>query len=321
MPAPRQPEAALSSCMNRATSSPRAADSRPQLGLVCMTTGSEVRFRTITRTHYLSLSHAERQTKLEELYLDNLSRLRAALEFCRARNIRLYRAIPGLFPMSDEPLGERVLSGMAKELAAVGRLARRYRIRVVQHPDQFVVLSSVSEHVVRQSIDILRKHALAFDLLGLPRSAWSAIILHGGKAGRARQLFEIIPQLPENVRSRLVLENDEYAYSAREILEICHGTGVPMVFDAHHHVIREKLDSYEHPSVTEMTQAAGRTWPKPDWQIVHLSNGISSIADPRHSELIHTVPSAFAHAPWIEVEAKGKERAIDELRRIWPLVR
>jgi UV DNA damage endonuclease len=307
--------------MNRLAPSRRTRTVRPQLGLVCMSAGDEVRFRTITRTRYLALSQADRQAKLEELYLDNLSRLRAALEFCRARRIRLYRAISGLFPMSDEPLGEQILLRMEDDLAAVGKLAQRYGIRVIQHPDQFVVLSSVSDQVVRQSIEILRKHALAFDLLGLPCSAWSAIILHGGKAGRAQQLFEVIPRLPENVRSRLVLENDEYAYSAREILEICHGAGVPMVFDAHHHAIREKLDSYEHPSVAEMTHAARRTWPKGDWQIVHLSNGVNSIADPRHSDLIHTVPSAFANAPWIEVEAKGKEQAIDELRRIWPLVR
>lgn len=304
------------------SSAPRTRPANvPRLGLVCMSAGDEVRFRTITRSRYLALTPANQEAKLRELYSDNLTRLFAALRFCRERNIRLYRAVSGLFPMSDEPLGEQVLLSMRDDLAKFGSLAQRYGIRVVQHPDQFVVLSSTSEQVVRQSITILGKHALAFDLLGLPQSSWSAIILHGGKAGRAHQLFEVISELPDNVRKRLVLENDEYAYSAAEILEICHGTGVPMVFDAHHHVIREKLDSYEHPSVTEMTRAARRTWPKPDWQIVHLSNGIDSIADPRHSLLIHSIPSVYAEAPWIEVEAKGKEQAIDELRRIWPLVR
>lgn len=286
-----------------------------------MSAGPEVRFRTITRTRYLALSRSEQQSRLAELYRDNLGRLRAALEFCRARDIRLYRAISGLFPMSDESPGEQVLLSMRQELALIAPLAEQYRIRVVQHPDQFVVLSSTSDRVVQQSISILRKHALAFDLLGLPASPWSAIILHGGKAGQADRLLEVIAGLPANVRDRLVLENDEYAYSAREILEICQHAGVPMVFDAHHHVIKERLASYEDPSIEAMTRAAQRTWPQPDWQIVHLSNGVNSISDPRHSDLIQAVPSAFARAPWIEVEAKGKEQAIAELRRIWPLAR
>ena len=52
-----------------------------------------------------------------------------------------------------------------------------------------------------------------------------------------------VRSLPEAVRLRLVLENDEYAFGAAEILDVCRRAGVPMVFDAHHHVIREKLDS------------------------------------------------------------------------------
>lgn len=286
-----------------------------------MSKSDEVRFRTITRTRYLGLSTADRKVRLTELYRENLHRLLNALEFCRARKIRLYRAPSGLFPMSDEPLGERVLLDMQKDLARVGALAQQYRIRVVQHPDQFVVLSSDSHRVVRQSIAILAKHALAFDLFGLPRSAWSVIILHGGKTGRAEELCRTISMLPAGVRERLALENDERAYSAGEILEICRRTGVPMIFDAHHHVIHEQLGSYEDPGVAAMTRAARRTWPEPRWQLVHLSNGIEGLADPRHSELIQTVPSAFAAVHWIEVEAKGKEHAIDALRRTWPAAR
>lgn len=300
-----------------ATSRDATSGCAPKLGLVCMTSTPEVRFRTITRTRYLSLVSAERESRLLELYTHNLERLFAALDFCRAHDIRLYRAISGLFPMSDEPLGERVLQRLEPRLAEFGPRATDAGIRVVQHPDQFVVLSSINPGVVRQSITILEKHALAFDLLGLPRSPWSAMILHGGKAGRADELIRVIDALPEGVRSRLVLENDEYAYSSEQILAVCRRAGVPMVFDAHHHVVHEQLDSYEHPSICRFLRAAARTWPERAWQIVHLSNGLGSFRDPRHSDLIHAVPSCYARAPWIEVEAKGKERAIAALRATW----
>jgi UV DNA damage endonuclease len=88
-----------------------------------------------------------------------------------------------------------------------------------------------------------------------------------------------------------------------------------MVFDAHHHVIREKLDTYEHDSVRFFTEQAKATWPDPAWQVVHISNGHASFADPKHSELITVIPSAFHDVPWIEVEAKSKELAIRGMRR------
>ncbi len=217
--------------------------------------------------------------------------------------------------MSDEPMGRRVLQGMAANLASIGRRAERLRIRIVIHPDQFVVLNSESQRIVRTSVKILVKHGLAFDLLGLPRSPWATMIIHGGKAGRGQQLVEQIEKLDDSVRSRLALENDERAYGAMEIIDICRRAHVPMVFDNHHHAIKEKLTSYEDESVARMLRAAAKTWPQKAWQLVHLSNGAAAFADARHSDLIDLVPSAYRLAPWIEVEAKGKEKAIERLRQ------
>jgi UV DNA damage endonuclease len=90
-----------------------------------------------------------------------------------------------------------------------------------------------------------------------------------------------------------------------------------MVFDAHHHVIHEKLDSYEHPSVAQMQAAARTTWPKQEWQLVHISNGREAFGDRNHSDLITVMPSSYSNAPWIEIEAKLKEEAIAKLREEW----
>lgn len=288
---------------------------RPQLGLVCITCSNRCRFRTITRTQFLKLSRPGRIATLEELYWDNLNRLHGVLSFCAHHDIRLYRMTSSLFPMSDEPLGEQVLRGFGALLSSVGRRAERLGIRMVMHPDQFVVLSSTSRQVVRTSIRILCKQALAMDLMGLPRSPWSTIILHGGKAGRGRHLVRTIQKLPDEIRSRLSLENDERAYSAAEILDVCRQAGVPMVFDNLHHAVREKLSSYDDPSIRRFVEAARATWPRPQWQLVHLSNGLESFCDARHSRLIAQVPPAYSDVPWIEVEAKGKEEAIFALRR------
>jgi UV DNA damage endonuclease len=90
-----------------------------------------------------------------------------------------------------------------------------------------------------------------------------------------------------------------------------------MVFDAHHHVIHEGLDSYDDPSVAEILAAARTTWLDPEWQLVHISNGRTAFNDRHHSDLITVMPSSYRNAPWIEVEAKLKEEAIAKLRQEW----
>lgn len=288
----------------------------PKWGLVCITISDKVRFRTITRARFLSFDSARRLETLRELYADNLRRLHTALEFCRENNIELYRVTSALFPLNDEAEGESVLAELMPELAVIGPKAQSYGIRVVIHPDQYIVLSSDSPEIVKTSVHLIGRHGFIFDALGLPRSPWATMILHGGKSDRDDRLVENIAALPDNVRLRLCLENDEYAYGAEDILRVCRRARIPMVFDAHHHVVHDKLTTYEHPSVAYFTDAARATWPDPDWQLVHLSNGRESFADARHSDLITEVPSAFQRVSWIEVEAKGKEDAIAGLKRI-----
>ncbi|MBD2489606.1 UV DNA damage repair endonuclease UvsE [Aulosira sp. FACHB-615] len=291
----------------------------PNLGLVCITISQKVRFKTITRTRYLKLSLKERESILRELYQHNLQRLHDALTFCEQNEIRLYRMTSNLFPMNDleDKIGENLLEEMADELGKIGQRAVALGIRMVLHPDQFVVLSSDSPEIIQTSINILARHARDLDLLGLPRSPWSLMNIHGGKSQRAEKLIQVISELPEAIKSRLTLENDEYAYSASEILAVCQAAKIPLVFDAHHHICHENLDSYNEPSVATMLEAARETWTNPDWQLVHISNGETAFKDRKHSDFIHAMPDIYYQVPWIEVEAKRKEEAIAHLRSWW----
>lgn len=254
---------------------------------------------------------------LRELYADNLTRLNKALTFCETHAINLYRMTSSLFPFADDSAGEDVLAEFAGLIAETGRRARRLGIRLVLHPDQFVVLSSDSPHVIVNSIKILETHARVMDMLVQPRTPYAVIEIHGGKGDRAERLVEVTRGLPENIRMRIAFENDEYAYGAEEILDVCRRAGVPMVFDAHHHVVHEKLDSYDHPSVAVMVAAARETWPVPEWQLVHISNGREAFGDRHHSDFITTMPAAYRGVPWIEVEAKEKELAVGKLQAEW----
>jgi UV DNA damage endonuclease len=289
------------------------------LGLVCITVSKDVRFRTMTRTRYLQFGEKERNIALKLLYRDNLQRLNSALTFCHKHSIKLYRMTSNLFPLCDmeDGIGENLLEEMSADLAKIGQRSTKLGIRMVLHPDQFVVLSSEKPQVVETSIQILQRHARTMDMLGLPASCWALMNIHGGKSGRGKELVEVISQLPENIKSRLTLENDENAYSSSELLEVCQSGGISLVFDAHHHICHEKLDSYDDESVAEMFYAARETWDNPDWQLVHISNGKDAFNDRKHSDLITDMPLVYREAPWIEVEAKTKEEAIAHLREWW----
>lgn len=287
------------------------------LGLVCITHSDEVRYRRTTRKRLLSLDDAGRAAVLRELYAANASVIENAIDFCLRSGLRLYRLSSDVFQFSDEPEGAAILSEFGERLSAIGRRAAASGIRLVSHPDQFVVLSSESETVVANSVKILEMHARTMDLLEQPRSESATIMIHGGKGGRADHLVETIGDLSPGILTRIAFENDEFAYSSEVILDVCRRAGVRMVFDAHHHVCREGLKSFDDPSVADAFWAARGTWSDPANQLVHISNGRAHFNDRAHSDLITEMPSVYRFAPWIEVEAKHKEIAIAKLRSDW----
>ncbi|WP_420594782.1 UV DNA damage repair endonuclease UvsE [Deinococcus sp.] len=290
-----------------------SAPVQPAYGLVCMTLGPELRFRTITLKRYRSLDISERYAALLDLYASNTAKLTEAAAYCTARGIRLFRMSAALYPMLDlldDPTGTAVLDELAPALLAAGQAFKAAGIRVLIHPDQYIVLNSDRPEVRASSLHQFLTHADVLDRLGFERSPYHCMILHGGKGGRGDVLAAVIRDLPDTARLRLALENDEHIYSPAELLPVCQATNTPLVFDAHHHVVHDKLLDQEDPSVREWVLRARQTWTPPSLQVVHLSNGIEGPQDRRHSHLIADLPSAYFDVPWIEVEAKGKEEAV-----------
>ncbi len=293
------------------------ADSiRPALGLVCITHSDEVRYRTITRTRYLALADDQlRLQTLETLYATNLEVLFKAIAYCSERAIRLYRMPSGLFPMSDLPdgIGQQVLNQLAPRLIEVSLTAERAGVRLTVHPEQYVVLNSESAAVAKASAAMLEHQGCILDRLGLPRSTWAVMNIHCGKSGRPGELIRAIEQLGDSARSRVTLENDERSYGAESTLAICRAANVPMVFDLHHHVVLEQI-SIRDRSIPRLIERSASTWSPKAWQLVHVSSGRDGPSDPRHHDFITALPLGLDRVPWVEVEAKAKENAIDQLR-------
>ena len=105
------------------------------------------------------------------------------------------------------------------------------------------------------------------------------------------------------------MENDDTSFAPADLIAACRSTGVPLVYDVHHH--RCLPDGL---SVEEATAAALTTWDREP--LFHISSPIEGWGGPkplRHHDEID--PSDFPDcwrgmAITVEVEAKAKERAV-----------
>jgi len=174
------------------------------------------------------------------------------------------------------------------------------------------VISSDSDTVVANSVRELEYHAFVMDSIGCEKTPQFAINIHGGKRDRDDRLVAAIKSLQPSVRSRLTLENDENCWSVADLLRISEKTGVPVVFDSHHHPFNDGGMTGE-----EAMLAAASTWPSGIKPLQHLSNtepgleGGSFTERRQHSWAIHYIPDYqkefyLAGKSDIEMECKGK---------------
>jgi UV DNA damage endonuclease len=235
-------------------------------------------------------------------------------------NIKSFRISSSLFPLYEFAGSIARNDGwITSKLGELGQLFKQHGIRVTTHPGQFCVISSDKQSVIDNSIKELEYHAWMFDVMGFDQTPHYAINIHGGKADRSEKLIDVIKTLPDNVRNRLTLENDEKCYNVRSLLDINKHTGVPVVLDSHHFTFG--LDDLKFiDAFTETMATWGSTKP-----LQHISNteiGMENAAYNKkraHSEMIRYVPplqleAIRANLVDVDVEAKLKNIALLKMR-------
>lgn len=229
---------------------------------------------------------------LRGTYEHNARRLAEMLPLIHKHGVRLFRISSSMFPLADKvdhPLWKSPT--VMKHLATAGEFVRKHGMRVTTHPGQFCVLSSDSDAVVENAFVELSIHGWMFDAMGLDESPFYAINIHGGKADRSSRLIEQIRSLPDNVRKRLTLENDEMSYSVIDLLSVHEETGVPITFDSHHHVFNDAELTME-----EAYMATKETWTNGVKPLQHISNTEPDLKNGnfvdrrKHSNMIHYIP-------------------------------
>ncbi|GAA4495874.1 UV DNA damage repair endonuclease UvsE [Hymenobacter ginsengisoli] len=170
----------------------------------------------------------------------NLACLQQILEWNVAHGLLFFRMGSGIVPFGSHEINTFPWQQHFKsEFRAIGDYVRQHDMRISFHPDQFVVLNSPDPAIVQRSVAELVYQGSMLDLMELDSTA--KLQIHAGGAygdkgtALARWVDTFHTLLPEAVKARLVVENDDRLYSLRECLSLHDETGVPILFDNFHH--------------------------------------------------------------------------------------
>ena len=289
------------------------------IGYACinMTMGKKV---TTNRSMVKKTFNAKGLDYVSELALANAKDLIKILEWNRLNGINFFRLSSALVPWGDniDITQLKDYKEFKFELKKAGDYAKFWNMRINSHPGPFNVLPSPNESVVQKTFADLELHGKIFDLMGLSKTPYNNINIHcngvyGDKQSAMDRLITNFKRLSPSVRKRLTLENDDKGsmYSVKDLMYIHKNTGIPIVFDYHHHQFCTG-DLSEEAAL----KLAATTWPKGIRQEVHYSESKALHENnPKekpqaHSYLINVLPNTYELDLDIMVEAKGKELAI-----------
>ncbi|CEJ58019.1 Putative UV damage repair endonuclease [Penicillium brasilianum] len=276
---------------------------------------------------------ARGQAFVEALGLANARDLVKLLRWNDKYGIRFMRLSSEMFPFaSHKEYGYKLAPFASEVLADAGRVIAELSHRVSVHPGQFTQLGSPRREVVESSYRDLEYHSEMLQLLKLPpqQDRDAVMILHmggvfGDKAATLDRFRENYAVLSQDIKNRLVLENDDVSWTVHDLLPICEELNIPLVLDYHHHNIL-----FDASEVREGTQdiiplydRISATWSRKNiTQKMHYSEQTSAAITPRqrrkHSDRVATLPPCDPTMD-LMIEAKDKEQAVFELMRNFKL--
>lgn len=194
---------------------------------------------------------------------NNINCLEKILNFNIENNLLFFRISSDIIPFASHPICKfNWRKHFRKRFGEIGKLIKENEIRISMHPDQFVLINSIKEEIVKKSIEELRWHCNLLDLMKLDFSAKVQIHvggLYGDKNSAIERFIENFRKMPNLIKRRIVIENDEKFYSLKDCLYISEILDIPVVFDSFHH---ECLNNKE--TVVEAIRRAESTWKEKD---------------------------------------------------------
>jgi len=289
-----------------------------RLGLCCTFLDQPIKFSNTTITAIAKMKRSDALIKLSRLCMENADALLAALQFCAANDIGCFRINSQILPIKTHPESGYHINDLPeadeiiRRFKESGEFVKKHKLRTCFHPDQFVVLNSPRADVVEKSVLELEYQAEVAEWVEA-----DVINVHGGGAYGDKQkaladFARNLDLLSPPARSRVTVENDDKTYTPADLLPLCRATGIPLVYDVHHHRCNP-----DELSIEEATSQAIATWNSEP--IFHISSPIEGWDGPkpeRHHDFIdvNDFPKCWRRkAITVEVEAKAKEVAVAKL--------
>jgi len=304
-------------CINMQLSYPQKYGGQEK-GVLPITTGRSMIKRTFESK---GLDYAS------ELTLANAKDLDKIIDWNILNGFNFFRITSGLAPWKSEYnwTDLKDLDEIKMYLHSAGVKAKTHNLRITSHPGPFNVLTSPHQHVVDNCVNDLTMHGDVFDMMGLTRTHFNKINIHiggayGDKPASMKRFCENFNLLPESVKSRLTVENDDKAsmYSVKELYNgVYNVIGVPIVFDYHHHKFCDGGLGEQ-----EALELAISTWPEGITPATHYSEsrreeqGDDNIRVQAHSDYIYDKIDTYGNDIDIMVEAKRKELAVKKYLEI-----
>ena len=227
--------------------------------------------------------------KLTEVTEHNLAALERMIDYNHKNDIKLFRISSDLIPFGSSPVNTLAWPEIHKEaFDRIGSKIRKSGMRVSLHPGQYTVLNSPTEDVVERAITDLVYHDKILIALGTDQT--NKIVLHvGGIYGDKKEALERFEQnfrrLPEAVRNRLIIENDDRLYNIEDVLTLAHRLHVPAVYDNLHHAINPPPSGGTDPY---WIAEAKKTWKAADGnQKIHYSQQALDKRPGAHTDTIN----------------------------------
>ena len=298
-------------CINMQLSYPQKYGGKER-GVAPITTGRSMIKRTFESK---GLDYAS------ELTLANCKDLGKIIDWNILNGFNFFRITSGLAPWKTEYdwSDMKDIEQIKIHLHSAGVKAKTHNLRITSHPGPFNVLTSPHDHVVQNCIKDLTIHGDVFDMMGLTRTPYNKINIHlggayGDKESAMERFCKNFELLPESVKSRLTVENDDKAsmYSTMELYNgVYKRIGVPIVFDYHHHRFCDGGLSEQ-----EALELAISTWPEDIVPATHYSESRSiekedeTIRPQAHSDYVYDKINTYGNDIDIMIEAKRKELAV-----------
>ena len=278
---------------------------------ICLSLSKKI---TTNRTMVKRTFIAKGVDYVSELVLQNVADLETIIDWNEQNGIKFYRMSSDMFPWATEYEFTELKDWKAIHtiLQRCGDKATKYEQRLTFHPGPFNVLVSPKESVVLNTIKDLEVHGKIMDAMNLSKTPYNKINIHcngvyGNKIEAMDRFIDNFQRLSESVKNRLTVENDDKAsmYSVKDLIYINEKTGIPIVFDYHHH----KFCTGDL-SEQEALELAITTWPNGITPAVHYSESRDDKRPQAHSDYIERVPETYDNKIDIMVEAKQKDLAI-----------